>query len=690
VARDPYEYFRVEAREILEDLGRGVLELERSGSENVVSHLLRLAHTLKGAARVVRQPGIAEQAHAVEETLAPMRNAGAAPEREAVERLLALVDAMAAAVKALDLPARAFVGPSAGAAVPGTRAVASVEDVSRSVRADAAELDALMEGVAEASVQLLGLRRGLFVVERARRLSDLLTAQLAPRPTSPVAALAPAKLRAAAEELSDLLGGASRSLATAVEQTERELREVRGAAERLRLLPANLLFTPLERVARDTAAMLGKEAVFASRGGDVRIEATVLGVVQGALVQMVRNAIAHGTEMADERVRLGKPRAGRVEVEVSRRNNRVAFVCRDDGRGVDLAAVTRAAQQRGLLPEGSGPRSSDELLTILLRGGLTTVGTVTQAAGRGVGLDVVREVAVRLGGEVTAESDSGRGTTVTLVVPLSLSALDALLVEEGGVVAAIPLSAVRGGRRLAPGDLTRAAGGDAIVHEGEVIPFTSLGRSLGHAGAARADGPRSVIVVEGPSGRTAVGVTRLRGVGNVVVRPLPSLTPAAAVVAGAALGADGTAQLVLDPDGLVAAALAGARAEAPPEPRAPAAVLVVDDSLTTRMMERSILESAGYEVDLATSGEEGLEKARRRRYQLFLCDVEMPGMDGFAFVAATRADPGLREVPAILVTSRSAPEDVRRGAEVGASGYVVKGDFDQDALLATIRRLVGR
>jgi two-component system chemotaxis sensor kinase CheA len=179
-------------------------------------------------------------------------------------------------------------------------------------------------------------------------------------------------------------------------------------------------------------------------------------------------------------------------------------------------------------------------------------------------------------------------------------------------------------------------------------------------------------------------------VANVVVRPLPGLAPAAPVIAGAALDADGTPQLVLEPAGLVADALVGARVEQQPEPLSSAAVLVVDDSLTTRMMERSILESAGYEVDLATSAEEGLEKARRRRYQLYLCDVEMPGMNGFEFVAATRADPSLLDVPAILVTSRSAPEDLRRGAEVGASGYVIKGDFDQNALLATIRKLVGR
>jgi two-component system chemotaxis sensor kinase CheA len=328
----------------------------------------------------------------------------------------------------------------------------------------------------------------------------------------------------------------------------------------------------------------------------------------------------------------------------------------------------------------------------LLKGGLTTAAAVTQAAGRGIGLDVVREVAARLGGEVTAETEAGRGTVVTLVVPLSLSALDALLVESDGVSAAIPLSAVRQAIRLIPGDIARTPEGESVVHEGKMIPFVPLWRSLGQkARGAQADGRRSAVVIEGSNGVcAAVGIGRLRGIANIVVRPLPGMTPVVSIVAGAALDADGKPRLVLDPAGLASDALGRARLDQPQEAEAPAVVLVIDDSLTTRMMERSILESAGYEVELATSAEEGMAKARARRYDLFLVDVEMPGMDGFTFVERTRAEPGLRDVPAILVTSRGAPEDRRRGMEAGASGYIVKGDFDQNALLATIHRLVGR
>jgi two-component system chemotaxis sensor kinase CheA len=186
----------------------------------------------------------------------------------------------------------------------------------------------------------------------------------------------------------------------------------------------------------------------------------------------------------------------------------------------------------------------------------------------------------------------------------------------------------------------------------------------------------------------AVGVDRLLGTARIVVRPLPELAPASPIVAGASLDAGGNPQLVLDPDGLVAAAQGEGAAEAEPIPvRHP--VLVVDDSLTTRMLEQSILESAGYEVDVAASAEEALEIARRKRYALFLVDVEMPGMDGFAFVERIRSDPALLDIPAILVTSRAGEEDRQRGRDAGARGYIVKSEFDQAELLTMIRPLIG-
>jgi two-component system chemotaxis sensor kinase CheA len=683
VGRDPYEYFRVEAREILDGLGRGALQLEKGATPEITAGILRLAHTLKGAARVVKQPGIAESAHAIEERLADLRETKGPVESARVDDVLRLIDAIATGLRGLDSPAS---NPTAKPAAP-----APVDEDIAVVRADAADLDAVIDGIGEAGLQVRTMRRVLGGLGRARHLAELLSERVVPGSGADTSrsrdGAAAARLGPLANELCELLTGFDRRLTDTVDQAERELREVRDAADKLRLVAVSTLFVTLERTARDVAQSVGKEAVFEATGGEIRLEAQVLSAVQRALVQLIRNAVAHGLETAAERRNAGKNGAGRVQVEVVRRGNRVAFACRDDGRGIDLAAVRRVAQRKGILPEGA-PRETGDLLKLLLRGGLTTSGAVTEVAGRGIGLDVVREVAAQLGGEVTLTTDAGRGTTFELAVPLSLSSLDALLVEVDGISAAIPLDSVRRTVRLVAADIARTATGESVVHEGRVIPFIPLARPLGRRRPEPKSAARSAVVVAAAEHLAALAVDRLLGTANVVVRPLPAFASAAPVVVGAAIDGEGTPQLVLDPAELVAGAQRAEREASSVDAAPTAPVLVIDDSLTTRMLEQSILESAGYEVDLATSAEEGIEKARRRHYALFLVDVEMPGMDGFTFVATTRADPALRETPAILVTSRNAPEDRQRGHDAGAGGYVVKGDFDQAELLALIKRLV--
>jgi two-component system chemotaxis sensor kinase CheA len=678
MATDPYKYFRVEARELLEQLGRGALDLEQAAPPELIPRLLRLAHTLKGAARVVKQPEIADLCHGIEDTLAALREAGGPAPRGLADEILAKLDAIGGRVAALAPPPR--------------NDEAVVDEAFRTIRADVDEMDALLEGLAEAHVELASLRRVRGPIERARHTADLLADQLSPpRMREPAGGgEGPAMIRARpmAQDLSDLVAATERGLGTGIDRIERELREVRETAERLRLLPASVLFTPLERAARDAARTLGKRVLFTGQGGDVRLDAQVLGPIQGALLQVVRNAVAHGIETESERRAAGKPPEGRITLEVVRRGGRVAFLCRDDGRGVDLEAVRRAAQRKGLLAGATAAPGREELLRLLLAGGLSTSGTVTEISGRGVGLDVVRQAAVALGGEVQARTREKVGMELELIVPVSVSSLQALVVEAAGVSAAIPLDGVRQALRVAPRDLAGGAREAALVFAGQRVPFVPLARALGRPlPSAPASRSWSAVVVGGGA-LAAVGVDRLIGAESIVLRPLPELAAASSVIAGAALDAAGNPRVVLDPRALVANAFQMA-AGLPAAPAARPPILVVDDSLTTRMLEQSILESAGYEVDLAVSAEEALEKARRRRYGLFLVDVEMPGMDGFELLAVTRADPLLREVPAILVTSRNAPEDRRRGEEVGASGYVVKSEFNQVDLLHRIRRLVG-
>jgi two-component system chemotaxis sensor kinase CheA len=682
VSRDQYKYFRIEARELLDALGQGALALEKgsAGPEQVV-HMLRLAHTLKGAARVVRQPPIAERAHAMEDVLTPHREKGAAGVgRAEVDRVLALIDEMTSLVGGLDAPpaAQQAAAPAQEAPKP-----ARADEPLKSVRVEIAEMDALLASVFESHVHLAAIRRDVEDLARGRGLARALV-DLAPRGT---------RAKAVAEELAGTLAKAERSLTSSLEQAERETSEVGDRASQLRLLPASTMFPTLERAVRDAAQSLNKAVRFETSGGDQRLEAHVLLALRDGLLHVVRNAVAHGVEPETVRAGSGKPPAGQVRIDVQRRGNRVAFVCSDDGRGIDVAAVRRTAIARGI---AAADMRAEDVFRLILESGLTTTDEVTQVSGRGIGLDVLRNTVAQLKGDVTLSSQPGRGTTIDVCVPLSVSSIAAIVVEAGGLTMSIPLDSVRQTLALAAGDVVRSAGGDSVVVDGSMVPFAPLAAALRRATSGDAGQRRwTAVVVEAGSRVAAVGVDRLIGRTSIVLRPLPVLAGPVPIAAGASLDADGNPQLVIDPRAVVDSAHATDRA-APPtvaSPKQTPTILVIDDSLTTRMLEQSILESAGYRVELATSAEEGLAKARARNgegaYGLFLVDVEMPGIDGFEFVARTRADPVLRGTPAILVTSRDAPQDRRRGQDVGARAYIVKGEFDQGHLLKVIRQLIG-
>lgn len=691
MAVDPYRYFRIEARELLAQLNAGVLALEGApGTADTVARLLRLAHTLKGAARVVRQPEIADLTHRVEDWLAPLRPGGLELAREQANQLLAALDRIGTLLEQLPRPDAAAPGgtvaagagtvgraataggalaagiAAAGASAAGAQAAPSLPAAPpRLARADLVEVDGLLEGLGEIGSELEGLRQLAAQLEAAAR---------SPLPQAPGLA----RQRLAQME---------RSLAGGIERIDRELRQARDAAERLRLVPASSMFGVLERAVRDAAQGQGKQTGFEASAGSLRLEGEVLELVLGSLVQLVRNAVAHGIETPPERRAAGKPPAGRITVAAGRRGTRAWFRCNDDGRGVDLAAVRAALAQRGAAADELAGMGAGQLLARLFEGGISTRGTVSELAGRGVGLDVVRDAMARLGGSVQASS-SPQGTVVELLVPMSLAALEVLMVEAEGRLLALPLDAVRGAARVAPQQVLAGADGEAIEFGGQVLPFRPLALGLG-SGSGLRPGHACSAVALAPSeaAPSAVGVTRLAGIESVVLLAPPPLAAAEASVLGLFLDDAGDPGIVLDPEHLAPALAAHARRDSgAAEPLKP--ILVVDDSLTTRMLERSILEAAGYRVDLAASAEEGLALALQNDYALVLVDVEMPGMDGFTFIEKVGADPLLRHLPCILVTSRDSPADRARAQQAGARGHIVKGEFDQAQFLRQVGELV--
>lgn len=670
MAEDPYRYFRLEAKELHGQLASGVLELERADSGGALTaKLLRLAHTLKGAARVVKLFEIADRAHAFEDILSPCRDNAEPVDRTRIDALLACLDAIESGLRTLGAPAAAGGSPAGGADGPAA-------EETRAIRADIAEMDAMLDGVMEIHAAVTGLQSAVDEGASLGRLAESLVAQSGGQgingPT-------------AGGELLKRFRTRERQLAAGLEFLERELQQLRDAVEQIRLVGADTLFTTLERATRDVTQTLQKSVVLSTRGDKIRLDSHVLATLQPALVQIVRNAVAHGIERPAERLAAGKPATGRIEITVARRAGRIQFECRDDGRGIDLDAVRAAARKRGMPEAEASGLGADAVMAMLLKGGLSTSQAVTSSAGRGIGLNIVREAVDRLCGDIAVESQAGAGCRFRISVPPSTSAIEMLKIQVGDKAAAIPLDSVVKATRFRREEISLGTMGATVPWEQSAIPFMPLAALLNGEEAAT-ERAWTAVVLRGETGLAAIGVDRLLGTARLVVRPLPPLAPAGAAVSGATLDSEGNPQLVLDAPTLVEAARSGGqRVFDTPKSRLP--LLVIDDSLTTRMLEKSILESAGYVADIAQSAEEGLDLAHEKRYGLVLCDVEMPGMDGFTFVERLRADPNLRQLPSILVTSRSAPADRERGRKAGAQGYVVKSEFDQAALLAMIERL---
>ncbi len=682
--KDPFKYFRIEGRELFDGLSGGVLDLEKGASvKKTVDALLRLAHTLKGASRVVKQPGIADLAHRMEDVLGPFREKDERLPSAVIDGLLKSVDEIKVQLDALDVPK---VVLAEARVVPATHVpAAAAEDRFATLRVEIAEVDALLDGASELNVRMGAFRNQLEASAQVERKAAALVALLSKNDSG-----AARKERAAAEELRFAVSSMRQGLSSALDRTADELSQLIERAQAIRLVPASVVFGALERGVRDAAQLEGKQVQLVTRGGDTRLDGHVLAAMKDALLHVLTNATSHGIEAPAVRLAAGKPAEGQITLTVERRGSRVAFSCRDDGRGIDLDAVRLAAVKKGLVSAAEASALSTEAATrLIFAPGLSTRATLSMLAGRGMGMDVVREIAERLKGNATAVSALGRGTTVEVSVPLSLSSLNVLAVTAGDVTVGIPLEAIRRARRIEVKDICRTGDGEALLEDGKTIALVALSRFLGgNVQPRRAF--RSVLILQVGSDCLAVGVDQVLQIQSVVLRRLPSVIGSLPLYAGASFDVDGNPQPVIDPAGLMAVVRAEAgRAEVTSGANVKMArLLVIDDSLTTRMLEKSILESAGYEVDLAVSAEDGLAKAAKRSYGLFVCDVDMPGMSGFDFVTRTRADQVLKKVPAILVTSRNSAEDKQRGADAGASGYIVKGEFDQVTLLGKIRDLL--
>jgi two-component system, chemotaxis family, sensor kinase CheA len=456
------------------------------------------------------------------------------------------------------------------------------------------------------------------------------------------------------------------------------LDELKDAAIGMRMLPLSSIVGSLRRAARDAARSAGKEIELVLTRADTELDRALLEELPDQLVHVLRNAIDHGIESPPERERAGKPSCGRIELGAVQREGVVEITISDDGRGVSAELL-------------AGVGDGTTLADLLAAPGLSTASKVSDLSGRGVGLDSVKRYLEARRGRLEVDSTPGHGTRVTLALPLTLALLDVLLFHRGASVFGLPLSSVE--EALLVESRLTLAGQESIDVRGQAVPLVDLADLIGADAPAAGPKPPAIIMAAGGK-RLAVTCDSLIGEEDVVLKPLESPLSNVRGYLGTAVLGDGSIALVLDPLELVRGTDRPRRARAAAEAAAPTSrskILVVEDSFTVRELQRSVLEAAGYDVATAENGRLALEHLHADPdVGLVVTDLEMPELDGLELTAAIRSDPHHASLPVVIVTSLGGDDDRQRGVDAGADAYVVKSAYDQQALLATVRRLVGR
>ena len=716
------DLFRMETREQMRVLTEGLLLLEQGAVDAArLESMMRAAHSVKGAAAIVGLEPAVRLAHAMEDVLVAAQQGRAQLDAGGVDVLLGAVDVLqqlaeaegAAAPRgnriAAVVAALGALHGKSSAAAPAVAPPAPAPAPVAEPPSPPAGSDELLTLAGQARLHAGQLRPWIAGLQRYKRHQRAVYEALDELQDA-IRATGDARLAELAQRVADRAAPLRDTLHRTIEGAEHYERQALTVSTRLadevlalRMCAFAEGVHGLPRMVRDLARGLGKDVRVEIAGADTLVDRAVLARMEGPLHQLLRNAVDHGMELPAERTAAGKPARGTIRLEARHRGGMLALVVADDGRGVDPERIRAAAVRRQVAaPAFAAELSQAELMEFLFLPGFSLKESANELSGRGVGLDVVHDAVRRLNGTVRADSTPGAGFTTVITLPLTQSIVRALVVDVAGEAYALPIARVEGVRRVPAADVR-------TLHGRQYVDTTEGGANSGQLGLVAASqvldlgeavAGKDLTLVAIGTGRERYGlvVDAVRGEQSLTVQPLEPTFGKLRDIAAAALLDDGTPVLILDvPDVLHsiarllddgAALRLGFAAQESPAGRA-RRVLVVDDSLTVREMQRKLLAARGYHVDVALDGVDGWNQLRGADYDLVITDIDMPRLDGIGLTERIRRDPRLARLPVMIVSYKDRPEDRARGLEAGADYYLAKGAFHDATLLDAVRDLVG-
>jgi two-component system chemotaxis sensor kinase CheA len=475
--------------------------------------------------------------------------------------------------------------------------------------------------------------------------------------------------------------------------------ELQAKMKEIKMLPLSTIFEGFPRMVRDIASQQGKEVNLAISGEETELDKKVLEGIKTSLIHILRNCIDHGIEEADERVALGKQRDGTIKVSAFNDADNVVITIEDDGRGLEIDQIKETALKKRLVSSHDLEEMTEkEILNIVFMNGYSTSPVITDVSGRGMGLDIVKRDITNLKGQVILETQKGRETKFTLVLPLTIAVIQALLVKVQNMLFALPMLSITESIKVKMDHISTVEGRMAIQFRDQIIPLVRLNEVL-ELPLVREEERKErdemlVLIASYLDRRIGFIVDEIVGEEEVFIKSLGRHLGKVKNVNGAIIMASGDVVIALDiGDLLVNSALSlrmvTEKGPPPSTKRKEKRILIVEDAFSTRELEKSILETHGYLVDTAVDGLDALDRMTGAQYDLVVCDIEMPRMDGFELCRTLKKKEETKDIPFVMVTAMQKEEDKRRGIEVGAAAYIVKSAFEQMNLLDTIERLVG-
>jgi len=731
------DLFRMEADGQARTLTDGLLALESNagaGDPATVESLMRAAHSIKGAAAIVGLDAVVQLAHAMEDAFVAAQH-GKLLTAARIDALLAGVDLIVQCSRSSEDGVAGWLGQNAARIQAAMAQVAQVAQVAQFNEAPPSAMVAAAE-LAEIAPQAAAPRAAQQNYDRLLALASetrINAHQLVPVTASlqrfkrnqtslfqAIEKLHEALVRSAdpalAEQCALVLQKThplKQSLHEHMANIDSYERRVLSVSNKLVDEVLALRMRPLRdgvhafgRMVRDLARSLGKEAQLTISGEDTLVDRDVLASIEGPLGHMLRNAVDHGIEAKEQRLAAGKPAAGAILLEARHRNGMLSIVVSDDGRGVDFDKIRRSIVTRQLasVPMAQA-MSKAELMEFLFLPAFTMKETASAISGRGVGLDIVLQAIRAQNGSVRMESEPGKGARTSITLPLTQSIVRALVIDVGGEAYAIPIVKVERVLKVAPADLHTLEGKQFFEANGEHLGLVSAAQVLELGPMAPPAGELAVVVIGAGARRYALAVDAIRGEQSLVVQPIDQVFGKLRDIASAALLDDGAPVLVLDIADLLLSidkllGDGGLQPLAQPseqrgeqrgaqQQRQARRILVVDDSLTVREMEKKLLQGRGYQVDIAIDGVDGWNAVRSDAYDLVITDVDMPRMDGVELVGMIRKDIHLHKLPVMIVSYKDRPDDRARGMTAGADYYLAKGSFHDETLLDAVFDLIG-